>query len=118
MHALDPHAIRTLNPVGDLAKVIAFYQDAPDYWKMAEGRAPDIQKAKDFFIDGPPGCNPARSHRLGLFHGGGLSGLAALSVNVRGRAFWEREGFQVTGLSGMISAGELEMEAHRLRKPL
>lgn len=71
--------IRALDPAGDLAAVNAFYDEAQDYWLLADRRPPDLQKARDFFTDGPPGCNPARSHRLGLFVEGRLSGLAELS---------------------------------------
>jgi GNAT superfamily N-acetyltransferase len=72
--------IRALHPDDDLARVADFYRDAPDYWIMAEGRAPDLAKARAFFTDGPPGCDVARSHRLGLFLDGRLSGLAELSM--------------------------------------
>jgi GNAT superfamily N-acetyltransferase len=74
-----PATIRPLDPLADLPLVAAFYAEAPDYWLFAEGRAPDATKARDFFTDGPPGCDPARSHRLGLFLGGRLQGLAELS---------------------------------------
>ena len=74
----DP-TIRPLDPVADLPLVTAFYTDAPDYWLLAEGTAPGPEKARDFFTDTPPGCDPAASHRLGLFIGDRLSGLAELS---------------------------------------
>lgn len=63
--------IRALDPVLDLAKVVTFYAEAPDYWVMAEGDAPGAQKAATFFTDGPPGCDPDTSYRLGCFWRGG-----------------------------------------------
>lgn len=74
----DP-IIRPLDPAADLAAVDAFYAEAQDYWHLADRRPPDLQKARDFFTDGPPGCDPSRSHRLGLFVAGRLSGVAELS---------------------------------------
>ncbi|SEW27989.1 Acetyltransferase (GNAT) family protein [Cognatiyoonia koreensis] len=71
--------IRALDPALDLDRVHAFYRDAPDYWELAEGRVPGLHKARDFFTDGPPGCDPANSHRLGYFLDDRLSGLAELS---------------------------------------
>jgi len=71
--------IRALDPATDLAAVNAFYHEAADYWLLADRRPPDLQKARDFFTDGPPGCDPARGHRLGLFIDDRLSGLAELS---------------------------------------
>lgn len=74
-----PTQIRTLDPEADIEAVAEFYTRAADYWLMADRRAPDRQKAVDFFTDCPPGCDPAASHRLGLFWGGRLMGLAELS---------------------------------------
>lgn len=71
--------IRRLDPAADLAAVTTFYAEAGDYWLLAEGRAPDAAKAAAFFTDCPPGCDPAASHRLGLFQSGRLSGVAELS---------------------------------------
>lgn len=71
--------IRNLSPDTDLPAVAAFLAEAADYWIMAEGAAPGPDAAQDFFTDGPPGHDPARSHHLGLFHDGRLSGLAELS---------------------------------------
>lgn len=156
---------RELDPVTDLGAVRDFYDMAPDYWLMAEGQPPDATKAQAFFTDGPPGCDPEQSYRLGLFVGDRLSGLAELSfgfpdpgdaylglmilgpwaqgtglgrgflahvqdlargrgaemlflavfeANPRARAFWEREGFRATGVSGQNDRHVL----HRLAKPL
>lgn len=41
--------------------------------------SPGPTKAAEFFTDGPPGCDPARSRRLGLFLDDRLSGVAELS---------------------------------------
>jgi len=71
--------IRDLLPDADLELVAQFYRDAPDYWLLAEGQAPDLAKAAAFFTDGPPGCDPELSYRLGLFRGPRLSGLAEVS---------------------------------------
>ena len=71
--------IRPLDAASDLPLVEGFHREAPDYWLFAEGCAPDAAKASAFFTDGPPGCDPARSHRLGLFEGDRLAGVAELS---------------------------------------
>lgn len=159
--------IRSLDPTADLAAVTALQAEVADYWLLAEGRCDPALKAAEFFTDGPPGCDPAQSHRLGLFIDNRLSGLAELSfgfpaptdaylglmilaprlrgkgagqallaeveararatgapvlylavleANPRGRAFWERMGFQPTGISGRdADTGHI---LHRLVKPL
>ncbi len=71
--------IRTLTAETDLPAVARFYAEAPDYWLLAEGAHPGPDKAAAFFSDEPPGCDPAASHRLGLFIGSRLSGVAQLS---------------------------------------
>jgi GNAT superfamily N-acetyltransferase len=71
--------IRDLHPDTDLAAVAAFLDEAADYWLLADGAPPGPQAARDFFTDCPPDCDPAASHRLGLFVEGRLSGLAELS---------------------------------------
>ncbi len=159
--------IRPLDPKADLPLVEEFYTRAADYWLLADRRAPDRQKAQDFFTDCPPNCDPAASHRLGLFVDGALMGLAELSfgwpapgdaylglqilapeargrglgrallaevetrartagapqlylavleANPKGRAFWEREGFQATGVSR--DDAETGHRIHRLTKVL
>ncbi|MFN3661400.1 N-acetyltransferase family protein [Yoonia sp.] len=157
--------IRDLHPETDLTAVHEFYRDAPDYWIMAEGVAPGLQKAHAFFQDCPPQCDPRQSRRLGLFANDRLSGLAELSfgfpaksdaylgfmmigpwarnaglgagflahvvylaqqadaqalylavldVNQAGRRFWERHGFQPTGITGTTNG----LCVTRLRKEL
>lgn len=71
--------IRALDAVADLDAVAALYAEAADFWIMSDRKAPDRQKAGEFFTDGPPGCDPALSHRLGMFEGGRLVGVAELS---------------------------------------
>lgn len=71
--------IRDLDPVADLALVVTAYAEAADYWTLADPVPPDAARAAAFFTDSPPGCDPARSHRLGLFVADRLSGIAELS---------------------------------------
>ena len=71
--------IRSLIAKSDLAIVHEFYAKAPDYWRLAGGQEPGLQKAKDFFTDTPPNCDPKVSLRLGLFLDYRLSGLAEIS---------------------------------------
>lgn len=159
--------IRPLDPSADLPLVEEFYTRAADYWLLADRRAPDRQKAQEFFTDCPPNCDPAASHRLGLFVDGALMGLAELSfgwpaagdaylglqilapeargrglgrvllaevealartagspwlylavleANPKGRAFWEREGFEATGVSR--DDADTGHRIHRLAKRL
>ena len=44
--------------------------------------------------------------------------LAVMKTNPKGRAFWEREGFSTTGLSGVVTMGSRQQELHRLVKAL
>ena len=67
--------IRSLVKDLDLDSVLTFYDQAPDYWELAEGP----EKAISFFIDTPPNCDPDRSFRLGIFLNERLLGLAELS---------------------------------------
>lgn len=70
--------IRELSP--DEAPLVArFYAEAPDYWLLAEGACEPERQSREFFTDAPPGCDPAQSHRLGLFLNDRLSGVAELS---------------------------------------
>lgn len=70
--------IRSLDPSESLL-VADFYRAAPEYWLLAEGALDPDRQAGEFFTDAPPGCDPARSHRLGLFLNGRLSGVAEVS---------------------------------------
>lgn len=71
--------IRPLFPETDLPAVAAFLKEAADYYVLADGEAPGPSAARDYFTACPPGCDPAQSHRLGLFRDGWLAGLAELS---------------------------------------
>lgn len=71
--------IRPLFHPADRPAVAAFLDEAADYWLLADGAPPGPQAADDFFTDCPPSCDPAASHRLGIFRDGRLSGLAELS---------------------------------------
>jgi GNAT superfamily N-acetyltransferase len=70
--------IRELSP-SETGLVAQFYREAPDYWLLAEGRVDPVHQASEFFTDAPPNCNPAESHRLGLFLDHRLSGVAEVS---------------------------------------
>lgn len=96
--------IRPLDPAADLAAVTAAFAEAADYWTLADRRPPDAAKAAAFFTDGPPGCDPARSHRLGLFVADRLVGVAELSF-----------GFPASGdayLGAMILSPALRGQGH------
>ena len=73
------HSIRSLDPQGDLAAVAELYGAAGDYWALANRRAHGAAEVAAFFTDGPPGCEPAQSYRLGIFEGADLVGVAELS---------------------------------------
>jgi GNAT superfamily N-acetyltransferase len=70
--------IRELSP-SETGLVAQFYREAPDYWLLAEGRVDPVHQAAQFFTDAPPDCDPAESHRLGLFVDHRLSGVAEVS---------------------------------------
>ena len=71
-------AIRRLDPVADRAAVAAMLAEAADYYDLWLGHAPGAAEVAGVFSAGPPGCDAARSYRLGLFDGG-LVGVAELS---------------------------------------
>lgn len=71
--------IRPLDPAADVPLVEALYAEAADYWLLADRARPDRARTQAFFTDAPPGADAARSHRLGLFVGERLSGVAELS---------------------------------------
>ena len=138
--------IRSLVAKLDFAMVREFYAKAPDYWQLVEGKEPFLQKARDFFTDTPPNCDPKVSLRLDLFLGlmvlgpwawnrrngkeflrhieeyarrqseGEMLFLAVLDINSRGRAFSEREGFSATGFSRAITIGDIQTKVHKLAK--
>ena len=157
--------IRPLDPATDRAAVADLLLEAQDYYHLWLGHAPGPEQVEDVFTSGPPGCDPARSHRLGLYlddrlsgvaelsfgfplpedaylglmilaprargqsHGAAFTGhiellarpspnlyLAVLEANLKGRAFWERQGFTATGISRFDA--ETGHTIHRLLKPL
>lgn len=71
--------IRSLTRPADLVPIAALLTEAADYYLLAEGAVPGPKAAEAFFTDCPPGCDPALSHRLGLFLNDRLAGLAELS---------------------------------------
>ncbi len=75
--------IRDLAPT-EASLIAQFYREAPDYWLLAEGRVDPAHQAQEFFTDTPPNCDPAESHRLGLFIDHRLSGVAELSYGFPG----------------------------------
>ncbi|MBN2631528.1 MAG: GNAT family N-acetyltransferase [Rhodobacteraceae bacterium] len=74
-----PPMIRALDPVADRGAVAALLAQAQDYYHLWKGHAPGAAETDDVFTGTPPGCDPAASHRLGLFLNGTLSGVAELS---------------------------------------
>ena len=71
--------IRPLDPVTDRDAVTGMLTEAQDYYHLWLGHAPGPGQVQEVFTAGPPGCDPARSHRLGLWLDGKLSGVAELS---------------------------------------
>lgn len=71
--------IRALDPALDRPAVAALLTRAQDYYQLWLGHPPGPAEVEDVFTDGPPGCDPAASQRLGLFLEGGLEGVAELS---------------------------------------
>ncbi|WP_050786813.1 GNAT family N-acetyltransferase [Rhodobacter ferrooxidans] len=71
--------IRRLDPKADRSAVETLFAAATDYYLMAEGKPPGPEVTEDFFTACPPGCDPAASHRLGVFDGDMLAGVAELS---------------------------------------
>ena len=161
--------IRSLDASRDHACVMAFLHSAADYIRLERGADPSPEVADDFFTNCPPGCDAARSLRLGVFDGAHLTAIAdmamgypdaqtaylslllialqarsrgvgpyilrylqsraaemrataiclgVLEANPRGRAFWQREGFMATGISGTVTMGTKTQLAYRLKKLL
>lgn len=71
--------IRPLDPATDRAAVARMLTEAQDYYHLWLGHAPGPAQVEEVFTAGPPGCDAARSHRLGLFLDGRLGGVAELS---------------------------------------
>lgn len=71
--------IRDLDPLADREAISAVLDEARDYYRLWLGRPPGSAEVEDVLTSAPPGCDPARSRRLGLVLAGRLSGLAELS---------------------------------------
>lgn len=71
--------IRELDPVKDRAAVESLLTEAQDYYHLWKGMAPGEEEIDDFLAGGPPNYDVQRSHRLGLYLDGRLSGVAELS---------------------------------------
>ena len=76
-------AIRRLDPVADRTAVAAMLAEAADYYDLWLGHAPGAAEVEGVFSAGQPGCDAARSCRLGLYDGG-LVGVAELSFGFPG----------------------------------
>jgi GNAT superfamily N-acetyltransferase len=71
--------IRPLDPSADRAAVEGLYENAADYWALDRLTPDPATQSAEFFTDAPPNCDPAESHRLGLFLDARLAGIAELS---------------------------------------
>jgi GNAT superfamily N-acetyltransferase len=71
--------IRALDSAKDRAAVAEVLTRAQDYYQLWLGHAPGPAQVEDVFTATPPGCDPAASHRLGLFLDAHLAGVAELS---------------------------------------
>ena len=71
--------IRLLDPVRDRNDVAVLLLQAADYYHLWLGHDPGPKQVDEVFTACPPNCDPARSHRLGLFLDGQLAGVAELS---------------------------------------
>jgi len=72
--------IRPLHPTTDRALVERFFTAASDYIRLERDEDPGPDVTDEFFSDAPPGCDPATSHRLGLFQADALVALAEMAV--------------------------------------
>ena len=70
---------RALDPNKDRAAVRDFLAEAQDYYHLWLNHAPGEAEVEDIFTSAPPGCDPTRSCRIGLFVQDRLSGVAELS---------------------------------------
>jgi GNAT superfamily N-acetyltransferase len=71
--------IRALDPIADRPALAALLTEAQDYYHLWLGHAPGAAEVEDALTATPPGCDPAQSHRLGLYLDDRLSGVAELS---------------------------------------
>lgn len=76
--------IRSLDPITDRAIVARLFTEAADYYQIERAADPGSEVTVGFFTDAPPGCDAARSFRIGLFHLGRLAGVAEMSFGFPG----------------------------------
>ncbi len=81
---MPKHLIRPLDPATDRDAVATLLTEAQDYYRLWLGQAPGEVQIDEVFTAGPPHCDLAKSHRLGLYVDGKLSGVAALSFGFPG----------------------------------
>ncbi len=73
--------IRTLDPRQDAEALLGLYRRAADYLDLESGRVPEASLVDEFFQDAPPGSDPSRSLKLGLWENGELQGAADLAFD-------------------------------------
>jgi GNAT superfamily N-acetyltransferase len=71
--------LRALDPALDRPALAVLLTEAQDYYLLWLGHPPGEAEVTDVLTSTPPGCDPAISHRLGLFLDERLSGAAELS---------------------------------------
>ena len=71
--------IRALDPTADLVLITDFFSAVADYIYLERGEGPGPAVIHEFFTDAPPGCDPAASHRLGLWNAQDLVAIADMS---------------------------------------
>lgn len=81
---MSDRLIHRLDPVQDRAAVAEMLREARDYYQLWLGHDPGPAEVDAVFTAGPPGCDAALSHRLGLFLADRLSGVAELSFGYPG----------------------------------
>ncbi|WP_343081087.1 GNAT family N-acetyltransferase [Ostreiculturibacter nitratireducens] len=70
-------AIRPLEPRADRDLVNDLFRRSADYVRLERGEEPGETLADEFFDDAPPGADPAKSLKFGLFLSDGtLAGIA------------------------------------------
>ena len=77
--SLDPAPDPGTATATDRAAVADLLRQVQDYYQLWLGHASGPAEVEAVFTAGPPGCDPARSHRLGLYIDNQLCGAAELS---------------------------------------
>jgi GNAT superfamily N-acetyltransferase len=70
--------IRALDPVADRAAVWAFWDSARDFSELERGLTDHDRQTDGFFDDAPPGADPAKGMRLGLYQEDRLVGISSV----------------------------------------